>query len=350
MSLLSKQQNEIENKYIKVWDIIEILSQDGFNSWIEIATFLGHHDFDTNIALYTIDRFYKVYSMDFDFEPIRNLIEELTSIWLENESEDQVLFKMKYKYGKYYWLKEDIFNFKPLIDLNLNGFKESVNYVDKPEITKDDITIKNYKFYLFKQPLLNSTECACIASEQNPAGIVDLDKFCMAQNLIYSAIKSGDLKEVNHSIDADDLRIYLFDSEIIIKGFNEDIKSISDNEKRNLKNKIKELEKIIVDKDSLINELKTVKQHEESSLLEQIFDHSRKDSYAPDLALSIKLWESVYITNPNNNDRHSNKANIWLKRNTDYDVEKSVGSASKIREITSPLTSWSPQRDKKFQK
>ena len=206
------------------------------------------------------------------------------------------------------------------------------------------------KFYLFKQPSLNSTECACIVSEQNPAEIVDLDKFGMAQKLIYSAIKSGDLKEVNHSIDADDLRVYLFDSEIIIKGFNEDAKSISDNEKKNLKFRINELEKIIVDKDIQINVLKVTKLNEESSLLEQIFDHSRQDSYAPDLALSIRLWESIYIINPKEEDSHTNKANIWLKLNTNYDVGKQNSSASKIREITSPLKFWSPQRDKKFKK
>lgn len=347
MSLLSKPKSIIENDYIKVWDVIEILSKDGFNTWDEIAKFLGHYDFDTNLSLYKVDQYYKIYSMGFDFEPIRNIINTLLMIWLEDESEDKVISKLKHQFGNYYWLKEEIYNFKPLIELNLENLKPSINYLD---IHEDKPKKKDYKFYLFKQPSLNSTECSCIVSEQNPAGIVDLDKFGMAQKFIYSAIKSGDLKEVNHSIDADDLRVYLFDSEIIIKGFNEDAKSISDNEKKNLKIRINELEKIIFDKDTLINELKVIKPNEESSLLEKIFDHARDDIYAPDLVLAIKLWESIYITNPKEEDSHTNKANIWLKQNTNYDVGKQNSSASKIREITSPLKSWSPQRDKNFKK
>lgn len=350
MSLLSKPKSIIENDYIKVWDVIEILSKDGFNTWDEIAKFLGHYDFDTSLSLFKVDQYYKIYSMDFDYEPINNIIHTLLMIWLEDESEDKVISKLKYQFGNYYWLKEEIYNFKPLVELNFENFNPSKQHLHVHEDKLTDHKEKDYKFYLFKQSLLNSTECSCIVSEQNPAGIVDVDKYEMAQRLIHSAIKSGELIEVNHAIDADSLRIYLFDSEIIIKGFNEDTKSISDNEKKNLKNRINELEKIIFDKDTLINELKVKKPNEESSLLEKIFDHSREYSYAPDLALSIKLWESVYITNPKEEDSHTNKANIWLKLNTNYDVGKQNSSASKIREITSPLKFWSPQRNKKFKK
>lgn len=343
MSLLSREKAKIDEDYFKVWDIIKILKNEDKHNWGDVGTFLGYYDIATELRLYKTDEFWRIYEIE-NFEVIRTLVDDLRLYWLTGEDG---LTETRNKVNRYYWLKEEIYNFKPLIELNLENLKPSINNLD---IHEDKPKEKDYKFYLFKQPSLNSTECSCIVSEQNPAAIVDLDKFCMAQKFIYSAIKSGDLKEVNHSIDADDLRVYLFDSEIIIKGFNEDAKSISDNEKKILKIRIKELEKIIVDKDTLINELKVIKPNEESSLLEKIFDHASDDIYAPDLVLAIKLWESIYITNPKEEDSHTNKANNWLKQNTNYDVGKQNSSASKIREITSPLKSWSPQRDKKFKK
>ncbi|WP_291375457.1 hypothetical protein [Acinetobacter sp. UBA6720] len=346
MSLLSREKAKIDEEYFKVWDIIKLLKNEDKHDWEDIGTFLGYYDIATELRLYKTDEFWRIYEIE-TFEVIRTLVDDLRLYWLTGEDG---LKETRNKVHSYYWLKEEIYNFKPLVELNLENLKPSINYLDIHEDKPNNQRKKDYKFYLFKQPSLNSTECACIVSEQNPAGIVDLDKFGMAQKFIYSAIKSGDLKEVNHSIDADDLRVYLFDSEIIIKGFNEDAKSISDNEKKNLKFRINELEKIIVDKDIEINKLKVIKPNEESSLLEQIFDYARDDSYAPDLVLAIKLWESIYITNPKEEDSHTNKANIWLKLNTNYDVGKQNSSASKIREITSPLKSWSPQRDKNFKK
>lgn len=346
MSLLTREKAKIDEEYFKVWDIIKLLKNEDKHDWEDIGTFLGYYDIATELRLYKIDEFWRIYEIE-TFEVIRTLVDDLRLYWLTGEDG---LKETRNKVHSYYWLKEEIYNFKPLVELNLENLKPSINYLDIHEDKPNNQRKKDYKFYLFKQTSLNSTECACIVSEQNPAGIVDLDKFGMAQKFIYSAIKSGDLKEVNHSIDADDLRVYLFDSEIIIKGFNEDAKSISDNEKKNLKFRINELEKIIVDKDIEIHKLKVIKPNEESSLLEQIFDYERDDSYAPDLVLAIKLWESIYITNPKEEDSHTNKANIWLKLNTNYDVGKQNSSASKIREITSPLKSWSPQRDKNFKK
>lgn len=84
-----------------------------------------------------------------------------------------------------------------------------------------------------------------------------------------------------------------------------------------------------------------------NNLLDLIFDETVTERYAPDLVLSIKLWEHTYITNPKS-DSHSNKANTWIASNTGYDQSKP--SASKIREITTPLTFWSTHRDKNYKK
>lgn len=88
---------------------------------------------------------------------------------------------------------------------------------------------------------------------------------------------------------------------------------------------------------------------QQDCLLSQIFDESATERYAPDLVLSIKLWEHIYITNPKS-DSHTNKADTWLNNNTGYDIAKKSGSASKIREVITPFIFWSPHRDKKYKK
>ncbi|MDY6483330.1 hypothetical protein [Acinetobacter faecalis] len=345
MGLLSKEKEEIKNNFFRVWDIVEILKNHSNTSWEDVGEFLGHYDFATELTLFKVDTYHRIHNV-ITCEVVRQLIDDLQIFWLTGENG---LKDTKSKVLSYYWLKEEIYNFKPLIELNLENFKSSLNYLDIEKEKPNDPRKKDYKFYLFKQPLLNATDCACIVAEQNPSEVADVDKFCMAQKLIYSAIKSGDLVEVDHYINTDCLRIYLFDSNIIIKGFNDDVKQLSENEKHSLKNKIKELEKIIKENNNQINILKNVNPKLGNDLLDQVFDDTREESYAPDLALAIKLWESIYITNPKD-DSHTNKANNWLKQNTNYDVRKQNSSASKIREITSPLKSWSLQRDRKFKR
>ncbi|WP_151710965.1 hypothetical protein [Acinetobacter brisouii] len=107
-------------------------------------------------------------------------------------------------------------------------------------------------------------------------------------------------------------------------------------ENEQLKEKIKKLESL---NSSIPAEAKV------NNLLNLIFDDTAQDRYAPDLALSIKLWEDLYIKNPKT-DSHSNRANQWIDANTAYgDTSK-----AKLREITTPLINWSTHRDKNFKK
>ncbi|MFV5265112.1 hypothetical protein ACMUMS_16365 [Acinetobacter courvalinii] len=73
------------------------------------------------------------------------------------------------------------------------------------------------------------------------------------------------------------------------------------------------------------------------------------ERYAPDLALSIRLWEDLYINNPRS-DSHSNKANNWIKTNTGYSGTDKDPSTSRIREIASPFKEWGAKRDKNHKK
>lgn len=70
-----------------------------------------------------------------------------------------------------------------------------------------------------------------------------------------------------------------------------------------------------------------------------------QENYAPDLALSIQLYQYVYIDSPRQ-DSHSSKANTWVKNNTGYDMSNE--SVTRIRAITAPFKDWGKQRDKNY--
>ncbi len=99
-----------------------------------------------------------------------------------------------------------------------------------------------------------------------------------------------------------------------------------------------------------IERLKKLK-NKENTLINLIFDETAQDRYAPDLALSIKLWSHLYIDDPKQ-DSHSSKANKWIEKYTSYNVADDGGieSIKRIREITTPLSSWSNQRNGNYKK
>ncbi|MFV5513780.1 hypothetical protein [Acinetobacter gerneri] len=119
------------------------------------------------------------------------------------------------------------------------------------------------------------------------------------------------------------------------------------NNNKKLEEENENLKVKLLEKEQRIKELESLHQKGEINLISLIFDESAKERYAPDLALSIKLWESIYILNPKD-DSHSNKANTWITSNTGYDQSKP--SATKLREITTPLINWSTHRDKNYKK
>lgn len=109
-------------------------------------------------------------------------------------------------------------------------------------------------------------------------------------------------------------------------------------ENEQLKEKIKKLESL--NSSSIPAEVET------NNLLNLIFDDTAQDRYAPDLALSIKLWEDLYIKNPKT-DSHSNRSKNWIEKHTPYKGNGTI-EHKRLREITSPLQAWHPERKKKF--
>ncbi|MFC1397297.1 Atg14 domain-containing protein [Acinetobacter lactucae] len=225
----------------------------------------------------------------------------------------------------------------------------------------------------------------------NWGGALDYIKTCIKEGLLET---EGSFME---HIKRDDLKSFLASENIIIEGFNNNFKPINfiekeqlilqrvelNDEKINVENanlselvakqklEIEQLKKDIaneraislsscIDKNKAEKEVAKLQEHikqleseqtleksDQSKLLSLIFDESATERYAPDLVLSIKLWESIYINNPKN-DSHSNKANSWITMNTGYDLSRP--SATKLREITTPLVNWSTLRDRNYKK
>lgn len=250
----------------------------------------------------------------------------------------------------------------------------------------------DYKFFLFKKPLLTFHEAACIITgyapkyveecQNDPNFKLNFSDYLGAFEYLDSCVDAQLLPydSYHNKLEAASFKQFLANEGTCISGYNDkDLMNIPTRlelleENELLKNKIQHLERDLEDERfgikgweedanhhikhghklelelaEMEKELSALRQlpSQKNDLLSLIFDESNETRYAPDLALSIKLWEEIYILNPKE-DSHSNKANNWISINTGY--EKTGTSASKIREITTPLTYWSTHRDKSYKK
>lgn len=297
-------------------------------------------------------------------------------------------------------INEVTFNENYIKSIELSGDLIELSEDEKLTLLEEDlfnsIEDTTYKNLFYKQDIFDGFEVACLISEYDPnkltisktRGVVwrnENPKFTWALNLIMAISKTDNLfnydenassYELCYTIENDNLKKYLTNKNIVIQGFN-------DIEHCNLNRRIEELQNQVVDKNKYIEGLKNsleksnhelsetsfdlslekndnkklkakLKEIEEqasvtnsNNLLDLIYDEDAQERYAPDLVSSIKLWEHIYINYPND-DSHSNKADTWIKKNTGYDTTKKAGSASKIREITSPFIKWSTHRDKNY--
>jgi len=308
----------------------------------------------------------------FDLECIRSLNLFSTGKW-------STLFqKQQYIWDAHYLniLQNDV---PDLIEIDSDIYlSESINFEDQPTCQE----IKKYPLF-FKNDVFTVEEAACLISDYETLDIYDKSRkvvwrnenprYVEAVNFIYSALRGGLFEEIDdelYVVRAEILKTFLSSKDIFIDGFNEKDSPASNNdnltELAELKNTIASLELDVaieqaavnrlnteidklktelLEKEQKIKELESLPQKDDKDLISLIFDESATERYAPDLVLSIKLWESVYINNPKN-DSHSNKANTWITSNTGYEQNKP--SATKLREITTPFISWSTHRDKNY--
>lgn len=236
MSLLGKEKALIENDYFQVWEIVEMLREYSNGSWEDVGEFLGHYNFDTELTLYCRDGFHRMHEVRNNHGPIRNLIHGLSIAWLEGEESIQ---KIKIDIIGYYWAKDEIYNLKPLINLNIIAPPEpNVEYGEQN--TQSNIApIKNIDFsklYLYKTPLLTLHEAACIISENNPE-TVDMCRndsnfpeyfasYLRALSFLDACVGAGEITchfDIGSRIDATELKSCLHKNGIIVDGFNDQI-------------------------------------------------------------------------------------------------------------------------------
>lgn len=270
---------------------------------------------------------------------------------------------------------------------NINPY-EFDNYEDAYLTDINESGTKKYPLF-FKNDVFTVQEAACLISNYNPnlignnfRKVVWLEKnpiYAEAENFIYSAVRGGLFEEIEpdfYAVRAGILKNFLSSKELFIDGFNDKQSTTFNNENlvdntkqkntiasleldvaiekntvQKLNEEIEQLKKQLQNKDTEIAELKASQVVQQDCLLSQIFDETATKRYAPDLVLSVKLWESIYIHTPKN-DSHSNMANQWIEKNTSYSETQTGGRSSidRIREITTPFDDWGNKRNKNHAK
>lgn len=250
-----------------------------------------------------------------------------------------------------------------------------LNEIDMPLDFDDDNPIEEIPlFYL--NDTVTILEAACMLSGDDLFLIKrclndtnfdqNYPRFNEAYNFINSAIYAESLPE--EPIPSDQLKKYLAEKGKIIKGFNKPVKSASNDlvdaatvgqalQEHYLKHSdelLKEneyLNILLKEKNIELARLRESQSIHQQDLINQLYDYSAIERYAPDLVHAIKLWEHLYINNPKG-DSHSNMSNQWLANNTGYDLTQVGGKPSmeRIREIATPLTDWGHKRNKNYKK
>lgn len=255
---------------------------------------------------------------------------------------------------------------------------EQIPYHDENNTKQLDNLLPSHIKILAMNDYFTVVESACFISFDEPE---KMQAYIDSGDLIYDAWRYGEhiqavkvieggLKAQKLDMDNDgmisrtSLQQFLFDRNHVIAGFNDNLSQQNQSTfgipklqqtEPNIENQNAEIARLrgeLAAAQERIKQLESeplIERVEENNLLALIFDESATDRYAPDLVLSIKLWEHIYITNPKS-DSHTNKAIKWLENNTCYEVNKKAGSASKIREITTPFVSWGNLRDKNYKK
>ena len=86
----------------------------------------------------------------------------------------------------------------------------------------------------------------------------------------------------------------------------------------------------------------TITTNNEFSLL---FDKNH-ECFAPDLVYAIRLWNDIYANDQKKKDSHTNLANTWIEKHTQYNKHAQGYEQAKgrIREITTPLKDFGAKR------
>ena len=316
------------DKYISIDFAVECLAlREG--SLYKAVMVLLHYKVDEAIPCYMQDEYFSFTDIDNDKTSEYSAFEILKDIKKEAESNGGIESKiidisdsLKSKISKYYWERDLFLSFEPI--------EKSFEF-EVVVLTKDDEFIDGFNDDLQGTEIEKNTDASNIELQQ-----LKLENENLKAELAEKDQENEELKQQLKNMEDENLNLAI---DMKVAGHTLDRKAA---ENENLKAELAE-------KDQKIKELESLNPKNDMDLLSLIFDESATERYAPDLALSIKLWEHIYITNPKS-DSHTNKAIKWLESNTGYEVSKKAGSASKIREITTPFVSWGNLRDKNYKK
>lgn len=274
------------------------------------------------------------------------------------------------------------------------------------ELGEHQLLMKDY-------PSFTPHELACFLSDKDPDYINNnnFTDFNLSERLVYKSLSNGYLsKNDNDEIKAQQAKEYLYSIGKIYKGFNDNLSPViadrighatitqtmptdsqlsqqvadlnaqlasATNTIASLQEKLQqnnfdrlesynfhiaELHRVKTESNQYQKENESLKAKLEENQPSQsdtpadgeplalVFD-STNANYAPDLVHALNLWLDLYHRNPKDSDRHTNKANIWLKNNTAYEyVERGDTAMNRIREIATPLKDFGQQRAKEPKK
>lgn len=281
----------------------------------------------------------------------------------------------KQDYSKFAFKKSELLAVIQAIDENFSFDLVNADLQENKELLHIEANTNvnhEYKLFLFKKPLLTFHEAACILTGYDPQYVEqcqndtnfkqNFSNYLGAYDYISTCIDAQMLSYDSYSnrLCASEFKQFLAKDGEFIDGFNDELRHSevshidqnSDANNSTIKRLKKENEKLkaeLLERDKKIKELELLELKEDTDLLSLIFDESVTERYAPDLANSIKLWKCLYIENKVTEDKHSNRANHWILKNTPYKETASV-EVKRLREITSPLNSWHVDRKNKFNK
>lgn len=74
--------------------------------------------------------------------------------------------------------------------------------------------------------------------------------------------------------------------------------------------------------------------------------------HAPDLAYAVRLWLDIYANGKPKDDSHTNLANVWISKHTNYNTHDDGYQMmqNRIREIATPLKDFGKKRIKESKK
>ena len=312
---------ENDKNYISLKEVIELLAKESNSNIWEVATYLLNKDMHIHLYSHSRGTDHKIVQSSFlTYEGGQNswIGDNDAFAWLQYIAENEMRShapRTLSNFARYYngcietfWDREAFFENEDI----KKALKLSSNTALEPILL--DLTQVSYEEY-------NTDQCIILAE-------TDYSAWAEIEQHLNDEDKKNDI--AMHKLECESIKYYQ--------------KKYSEIQSENEKIKAE-----LLNKEQKIRELESIELNKGKDLLSLIFDETKEERYSPDLVLSIKLWEHIYIVNPKK-DSHSNKADTWLKANTGYDVIKKAGSASKIREITTPFVNWSPHRDKKFKK